>query len=77
MNIVLVSGDGHCPACEAVKRKLDQAGIEYQEDNNAGNMFQLASALGVGGRPILISYTVGNGSRADELIERMKGVNDG
>lgn len=72
MKVLIVSGDGHCPSCESIKRKLTKAGIEYEEDKDTGHMYQIATALGAMGRPILLAYSVGDGKNADSLINRIR-----
>lgn len=71
MNVVVFKGDGPCPACKQVIAELDRAGIQFELNEDNAHLFYVGSALGVKSRPILVWYTVGAGSDATSIIERM------
>lgn len=47
MNVILYTTD--CPKCVVLKRKLDEAGIQYDENHDVGEMI----ALGMTAAPML------------------------
>lgn len=52
-----------CPRCSVLKRKLDEKGISYSENNNVDEMLAMgimeAPMLGVGGELLNFSKAIG------------------
>ena len=75
--IVVFKGDGPCANCDIVINRLNDAGVEFTINESTGALFQIASALGLRGRPVLIWASVGWGAEAKSLIHAIEETEGG
>jgi len=70
--IIVFKGDGPCPACEKAIAALEKAGIPHTVNESTSALWQIATALGVMARPIVVWASVGWGEEAEAIIKAAK-----